>query len=145
MSSISTSLARSPVLSRPLVIGASGLVGGAFHRRLAAAGADVRGTWRRNERPGLERFSLDEDAAPFLERHAPSLVVLASGLTHVDYCETHPGGTFARNVDEGRPVTTWCPPHNVPLIYLSTDYVFDGKAGPYAENAAPASLSIYGR
>jgi dTDP-4-dehydrorhamnose reductase len=143
MTSTSQSLEPS-ALSRPLVIGASGLVGGAFLRCLARAGR-VRGTWHRHRRPGLEHFSLDQNPAVFLDRCAPTLVVLASALTHVDYCETHPDETFALNVDAVRPVVAWCRLRNVPLLFFSSDYVFDGSGGPYAENAMPAPLSVYGR
>src|SRR5207249_277224 len=107
------------LLSRPLVIGASGLVGGAFHFRLASAGRDVIGTWRTHERPGLERFSLDDHASEFLDAHAPSLVFLTSALTHVDYCEKHPDETFERNVEQLRPVVSWCVGRNVPLVFFS--------------------------
>lgn len=143
MAPLSTSLA-STVLARPLVIGASGLVGGAFHRRLSRAKVDVRGTWHTHERPGLEQFSFDQDARALLDRHAPSLVVLASALTHVDYCETHREETFTRNVEQLRPVVAWCGERGVPMIYFSTDYVFDGAEGPYAEGAATGPLSVYG-
>jgi dTDP-4-dehydrorhamnose reductase len=135
----------SAVLARPLVIGASGLVGGAFHHRLSRLGVDVRGTWRTHPRPGLERFSLDEDARALLDRHAPTLVVLASALTHVDYCEQHPEETRARNVEQARPVAAWCADRGVPLVYFSTDYVFDGAAGPYDEDAEPRPINVYGR
>src|SRR5437016_4393494 len=107
MTSTSQSL-ESSVLSRPLVIGASGLVGGAFLRCLARA-ARVRGTWHSHRRPGLEHFSLDRIPAVFLDRCAPTLIVVASALTQVDYCETYPDEAFALNVDAVRPVVAWCP------------------------------------
>lgn len=144
MAALSASFA-SALLARPLVIGASGLVGGAFHRRLAAAGLDVHGTWHTRERPGLVRFALADDARRFLDHRTPSLVVLASALTHVDYCETHPEETFERNVVQVRPVAAWCAERDVPLLFFSTDYVFDGADGPYREDAPPAPLSVYGR
>src|SRR4030095_2892397 len=108
-------------LLRPLVIGASGLVGSAFRRRLESLGADVRGTWRTHERPGLERFSLDEDAGALLDRHAPTAVFLASALTHVDHCETHPEETRGRNVDQVRPLAGWGAAPGGPPVFFSHD------------------------
>lgn len=133
------------LLARPLVIGASGLVGGAFHARLAAGGYAVTGTYRANARPSLERFELAGDSPALLERLQPSAVVLASALTHVDYCESHEAETLERNVGQVRPVAAWCSSHGVPLVYFSTDYVFDGAAGPYDEDAPTRPLNVYGR
>jgi dTDP-4-dehydrorhamnose reductase len=135
---------RSPILTRPLVIGASGQVGGAFHQRLARGGYDVRGTYHSRPRPGLEPFTLGPDAGTFLARHDPTLVILASALTHVDYCESHPDETRQRNVGDVEPLVAWCAAHDLPLIYLSTDYVFDGTNGPYAEDATSAPVNVYG-
>jgi dTDP-4-dehydrorhamnose reductase len=63
----------------------------------------------------------------------------------VDYCEAHPEETQARNVDQLRPIVAWCGDRDVPLVFFSTDYVFDGANGPYREDAAPAPLNVYGR
>ncbi|MGH7729639.1 MAG: SDR family oxidoreductase [Candidatus Eiseniibacteriota bacterium] len=133
------------LLERPLVLGGSGLVGGAFVRALRARGHAVRGTFHTRPAPGLEPLDLAGDTAAYLERVRPSLVVLASALTHVDYCETHPEETRARNVDALDPLVGWCATHEVPLVFFSTDYVFDGTSGPYAEDAPPGPINVYGR
>lgn len=133
------------VLERPVVLGASGLVGGAFHRALGARGCAVRGTYLSRAGAGLDPLDLAGDTPGYLASARPSLVVLASALTHVDYCEAHPDETQARNVDQLRPIVAWCGEHDVPLVFFSTDYVFDGAAGPYAEDARPAPLNVYGR
>jgi len=132
-------------LERPLVLGASGLVGGAFHRALRARGHAVRGTFHRHPVEGLEPLDLAGDTTAFLAVREPSLVVLASALTHVDHCETHPDETQARNVSALDPIVDWCGARDVPLVFFSTDYVFDGEAGPYAEDATPRPLNVYGR
>jgi dTDP-4-dehydrorhamnose reductase len=132
------------VLERPLVIGGSGLVGGAFVRTLRDRGHAARGTYHTRPAEGLEPLDLAGDTAAYLERLNPSLVVLASALTHVDYCETHPEETRARNVEALEPVAAWCDRRDVPLAFFSTDYVFDGTAGPYAEDAPPHPINVYG-
>jgi dTDP-4-dehydrorhamnose reductase len=132
-------------LDRPLVLGGSGLVGGAFHRALSARGHAVRGTFHTRPAAGLEPLDLAGDTAAFLEGARPSLVILASALTHVDYCETHPEETHARNVEALEPIAAWCARRDVPLVFFSTDYVFDGEAGPYAEDAPPRPINVYGR
>ena len=74
------------------------------------------------------------------------VVVHAAAITDVDYCEEHPdhaletngGGTY--NVEEAARAT------GCRVVYLSTDYVFDGsKAGAYKETDEPAPLNAYGR
>ena len=136
---------KAPILVRPLVIGASGLVGGAFHDALLALGADVRGTYHTRARHGLLPFSLDSDPAPFLDVHRPTLLVMASAVTHVDWCEMHEAEAMEQNVGRLRPVVEWCARHDVPLIFFSTDYVFDGSSGPYAEDAERNPINVYGR
>lgn len=133
------------VLEKPVVLGGSGLVGGAFMRALAARGVTARGTFHTRAVPGLEPLDLAGDTASYLGRVGPTLVILASALTHVDYCEAHPEETHARNVAALEPIAAWCGAHDVPLVFFSTDYVFDGADGPYAEDAEPRPLSVYGR
>lgn len=128
-----------------LVIGASGLVGGAFHERLTRAGIRVTGTSHAHPRPGLVPFELGLHPEPFLEQVGADLVILASAMTHVDRCETEPAEAQRRNVDEVAPIARWCALHRVPFLYFSTDYVFDGAEGPYDEQAPVHPLSVYAR
>jgi dTDP-4-dehydrorhamnose reductase len=130
---------------RTVILGASGLVGGSFHRELEARGQAARGTYLTRAVPGLDCLDLAGDTAAYLDRNDPTLVILASALTHVDYCESHPEETYARNVSALEPIVAWCAARDVPLVFFSTDYVFDGAAGPYGEDATPRPLSVYGR
>src|SRR5262245_16492716 len=134
-----------PRFGHVLVIGASGLVGGAFHERLTAAGLRVTGTSHSHPRPGLAPFELGLRPEPFLDQVAPDLVILASAMTHVDRCETEPAEAQRRNVDEVAPIAGWCAGRKVPFLYFSTDYVFDGREGPYDESAPVHPLSVYAR
>jgi len=131
----------------PLVIGASGLVGGAFYERLKALGRDPIGTYHAHQKPGLRDTDLGRDGE--LDRFnieiEAKLVVMATAMTHVDRCETHPDEARERNVEYVRRVVTWCQEYHRPLVFFSTDYVFDGAAGPYAEDAPTHPLSVYGQ
>ena len=70
------------------------------------------------------------------------LVLHAAAWTNVDGAEDDPQGAAAVNVGGTRQVAEL----GVPLVYYSTDYVFDGtKAGPYVESDAPNPRSAYGR
>jgi dTDP-4-dehydrorhamnose reductase len=72
----------------------------------------------------------------------PALVLHAAAWTDVDGAEEDPQGAAAVNVGGTRHVAEL----GVPLVYYSTDYVFDGaKQEPYVESDAPNPLSAYGR
>jgi len=131
----------------PLVIGASGLVGGAFYRRLKQLGCDPLGTYHTHPKPELLPLDLSTDRAldSFDSGIAARLVVMAGAMTHVDRCETHPDEARRQNVENVGRVVEWCRKHERPLVFFSTDYVFDGHAGPYAEDAPTRPLSVYGR
>jgi dTDP-4-dehydrorhamnose reductase len=130
---------------RALVIGASGLVGGAFFAAFRERRHDVAGTYGSRPRPGLVPFDFKHhlNLEPLV--NGCDVVVLASALTHVDYCESHAEEARARNVDDVRRVAEACRAAGAALLSFSTDYVFDGAAGPYAEDAPVRPLSVYGK
>jgi dTDP-4-dehydrorhamnose reductase len=73
---------------------------------------------------------------------AVDLVLHAAAWTDVDGAESDPQGAAAVNVGG----TAHAAELGVPLVYVSTDYVFDGsKRAPYVESDAPNPLSVYGR
>jgi dTDP-4-dehydrorhamnose reductase len=71
-----------------------------------------------------------------------SLVLHAAAWTDVDGAEADPEGARRVNVDGTRNVAAL----GMPVVYYSTDYVFDGtKSEPYVESDEPGPLSVYGR
>lgn len=77
---------------------------------------------------------------------APDAIVIAAGFTHVDAAETNE--TLARTVNADAPaaIAAAAADRNLPVIYPSTDYVFDGrKSGRYDEDDPVAPLGAYGR
>ncbi len=132
---------------KSLVVGASGLVGGALMRVLRRAQIDVAGTYAKNPRPGLEPLDITYSARvrACVERHRPAVIFLTGALTHVDYCEEHADEAFAINVEGPRAVAEAARAAGARLVFYSTEYVFDGNAGPYDEEEPPSPLSVYGR
>jgi CDP-6-deoxy-D-xylo-4-hexulose-3-dehydrase len=132
---------------KALVIGASGLVGGALVRVLERNGADVVGASRSRPVPGgllLDVRDAEAVAAAFAAVQ-PALAFLAIVPPGgVDACEDHPQEAAALQVDGTRHVAEAAARHGARLVYFSTDYVFDGKAGPYAETDEPRPLNVYG-
>lgn len=78
-------------------------------------------------------------------RAEPDFVVHAAAWTDVDACEADPQRAFAQNAEATRHVALACRALGLPMLYLSTDYVFDGhKGSPYTEHDPTAPLNVYG-
>ena len=76
----------------------------------------------------------------------PQLVVNAAAWNRVDDAETDREGAFRGNALGPRNLALATAEAGIPLLHVSTDYVFDGRAGrPYHEYDAPCPLSVYGR
>lgn len=77
--------------------------------------------------------------------HQPGLVIHTAALTDVDYCEEHHEEALEHNVGATQNVVTACNELDIPLIFFSTDYIFDGtKKGEYDENDQPKPINFYG-
>ncbi|MBI2267603.1 MAG: dTDP-4-dehydrorhamnose reductase [Armatimonadetes bacterium] len=76
----------------------------------------------------------------------PSLVVHCGAFTDVDACETRPGMAFEVNALGTANLALVCSLLEIPLLYVSTDYVFNGKkSAPYVESDPPHPLGAYGK
>jgi dTDP-4-dehydrorhamnose reductase len=77
--------------------------------------------------------------------HEPGVVVNCAAYTDVDKAESEEQRAFAVNSDGAGIVASSCAIHGIPLIHISTDYVFDGaKAEPYVESDPTGSTGVYG-
>ena len=96
-------------------------------------------------RPELDitdRASLDRAIAA----HRPDVVVSAGAYTAVDRAETDVDVAFAANRDGAGHAAAAAAAAGLPIIHISTDYVFPGdKAEPYVESDATGPVSVYGR
>jgi dTDP-4-dehydrorhamnose reductase len=70
----------------------------------------------------------------------PDWIFNAAAFTNVDLCEREPALAGLINRD----TVGWMAAFGKPMVHVSTDYVFDGEAGPYAEDAPTRPLSVYG-
>lgn len=75
----------------------------------------------------------------------PDYVLNFAAFTNVDKCETEKELCWNANVNALEYLAKYCVPTNSQLIHISSDYVFDGKNGPYSENDLPNPISYYGR
>ncbi|MCA2375569.1 MAG: dTDP-4-dehydrorhamnose reductase [Agrobacterium sp.] len=96
-------------------------------------------------RPELD-LAQPETVLTALREANPDVVISAAAYTAVDKAESEPDIAFAVNRDGARAVAQAASDLGIPIIHLSTDYVFDGtKATAYVESDPTGPTSIYGR
>ena len=98
---------------------------------------------------GLDRAALDITDVEAVQRavamYAPDVVINAAAYTAVDRAEEEPDHAFAVNRDGAAHLAMACADERIPLLHISTDYVFDGaKPEPYDETDEPNPLGVYG-
>jgi dTDP-4-dehydrorhamnose reductase len=132
---------------RALVIGASGQIGGHLLEQLRAGGHLALGTYASSEAPGLVKLDIADDCAvaAALGDVRPDVVFLPAGWTWVDGNEDDPARARLTNRDQPLALARRCRDAGALFVTYSTDYVFDGAAGPYGEDDAPRPLSVYGK
>ena len=128
-----------------LIVGATGFLGRVFMREgLRSQSCD--GTARRPI-PGYQRFDLTASDAigGILDAHLPDAVIITAALADVDACAKQPDISAAINRDGPAKIAVETARRDIPIVFISTDYVFDGQCGPYAEDSATAPSIVYGQ
>jgi dTDP-4-dehydrorhamnose reductase len=128
-----------------LIIGASGMVGNAFMSELRKAELSHVGTYlSRQKRDLLHLDMTDANAtALFLSEVKPDVVIQAAAQPNVDYCEDHREEAWRTNVVGTQNVASACKRTGAKHVFISTDYVFDGTAGPYTEADPVSPINYY--
>jgi dTDP-4-dehydrorhamnose reductase len=134
---------------KSLIVGASGQVG---TQMLAALGERALAT-SRVARAGwlvLDVAELAEpaQAARLFDEQELDAVYCVGGMTWVDGCEKDPDLAHRTNARGPGVLAQYAKQRGLPYVFFSTDYVFDGAGdtpGPYAEDAPPHPLSVYGK
>jgi dTDP-4-dehydrorhamnose reductase len=132
---------------RALVIGASGQVGASLLSALRARGHEGHGTHGTHPAPGLSPLDLTDHAAVarLISQTRAEWIFCPAGLSHVDYCEDHADEAFAVNRDGVQAAARAAEAAGAGFVFYSSDYVFDGVGGPFAESDTARPLSVYGR
>lgn len=81
---------------------------------------------------------------PIFEKEKPEIVIHAAAMTDVDGCEIEKDAAWKINVLGTENVAKAAQIGKARMIYISTDYVFDGNSGPYSEDANPNPINHYG-
>lgn len=139
--------------TRVLVTGANGLLGQALTRRLVSADdLTVRATSRDETlRPRVEcAYSPMDITAPdaverVFDEFEPDVVVNCAAMSDVTACNTDRNRAWATNARAVKRLARHCHDTRARLVQVSTDFVFNGKRGPYDESARPDPVNYYGR
>jgi dTDP-4-dehydrorhamnose reductase len=131
-----------------LIIGASGLVGGNLYNYLKEINEDeVIGTYNTFKEKNFYQLDTVQPVEIWNKKilnFNPDVVVFCGGLIHVEKCEEDEKSSYERNILSFKNALSYSKTRQSKFVYLSTDYVFDGKNGPYTEYSDKNPLSIYG-
>lgn len=132
-------------MGRLLVLGGSGIIGRALARRLGPERVVLTGRTRTG--PGMLPFdAATDDAGRLIDGLGPlDAVVLMFGITSPDACASDPEAAHRINVEAMERAVLACASRGVPVAFLSSEVVFDGRRGNYREDDRPAPLMLYGR
>jgi dTDP-4-dehydrorhamnose reductase len=128
-----------------LLIGAGGLVG--RHVREALGSRNVVSTFHRQvDGDGLVLdITNADDVQRTIRAQGPDVIVLAAAEPWVERCEREPEATRRVNVDAARAIADEAHTLGALLVVFSSEYVFDGTAGTYAEGDERHPINEYGR
>jgi dTDP-4-dehydrorhamnose reductase len=129
-------------MRRILVVGARGMLG----RDLMSI---LHSSFSKDEIIGWDIEEIDirkeDESITKIEKLRPEILIHLAAYTDVDGCELDKEKAFAVNAEGTRHVAMAASKCHAKMVYLSTDYVFDGeKREPYLENDPPHPLNVYG-
>jgi dTDP-4-dehydrorhamnose reductase len=136
-----------------LITGSNGLLGQKLVDLCLSQGisflAASSGVNRNSKCPQENYATLDitdeQNITEVLHAHKPTHLIHTAAMTNVDQCELHPEACDLVNRQSVQMLANYCQLHQIHFQLLSTDFVFDGLAGPYTEEDQPNPLSVYAR
>lgn len=139
-------------MSKFFITGANGLLGQqlveVFSQKHQVFASDLHSD-SFTTHPDVKYESLDilekDKLKTLISSFKPELIVNAAAYTDVDGCETNREKAREVNVGGLENLSEICKQEKIKLIHISTDYVFDGKSGPYSEDDPPNPISYYGK
>lgn len=139
---------------RVLLIGATGQLGRLCLETFKKESYEVLGTGlSRMGDPSLIRLdmSVPEEAAKIVTSLRPDICLIAGAMTDVEGCESGVERAYQVNAESPAEIARAARlvknerGDSCRVVYLSTEYVFDGENGPYDESAVPNPLNVYGK
>lgn len=141
-------------MERILVTGSNGFLGMKLTEKIVtdknfALTATGKGADRYPQKTGYDYAAMDitdkNSIRTVIEKHRPKTIIHTAAISHVDVCENDPALAGQINVEATGNLTEIAGKMGIHCIYVSTDFVFDGKNGPYDESAETNPVNEYGR
>jgi len=141
------------MIEKVVITGANGLLGQKLvnlycNKKEYDVIALARGHNRNLNTKGYKYIALDltdfDKVATIINEVKPEIIINAAAMTNVDECEDNREACDTINVRLVQELVRLCEAHNSYLLHISTDFIFDGKNGPYKEDDAPNPLNYYG-
>ena len=141
------------MMEKIVITGANGLLGqklvNLFNRTPKyKVIAIARGENRNNAKTGYTYIDVDltdfDKVAQKINDSKPHIIINTAAMTNVDACEDKKEQCDLINVELVRHLVRLSEKHQSYLVHISTDFIFDGKNGPYKEDDEPNPLSYYG-
>jgi len=124
-----------------LITGSEGQLGWELLRQAGSFNIEAVGL----DLPYLD-ITAESGIVKVFKEYKPDILINAAAYTNVDKAETDEKACFAVNVNGPENLAEACKNINIPMIHISTDYVFDGtKKTPYKENDTVSPTGIYGK
>ena len=142
------------IRKKVLVTGSNGLLGqkiiySLIERKDIDLLASSKGLNRLITKSGYKYIDLDitknDEVKKVFENETPDAVINCAAMTNVDYCEENQDSCWEINVNAAENLAKSCEVSKSHLLHLSTDFVFDGKSGPYTEDDKPNPLHFYAK
>ena len=132
-----------------LVTGSAGLVGRQVIKDLVDQDQTVYSCYNQSKPEVGIATHLDltnpEQITKTVENTKPDAIIHLAAMTNVDLCETKKDLAMLINADATQTISTQAAKHGAFFVYVSTDYVFDGKKGMKKETDSPNPLGFYGK
>ena len=130
---------------KTIITGASGLLGRELVKVISTEHETAGwGFSRPDNLIKVDLLKLNEVKKAFLE-FSPDVFIHSAAERRPDIMKNNPDKAWKFNVDTVSNLAELCNQNNTHLIFISTDYVFDGTSPPYTEDAETSPLNLYGK
>ena len=137
-------------MKKILITGANGLLGQSLRllflkeHEIIATGLNSDRLKNHNHTYTTLDVSIQKDCENILVKFMPDIIINTAAITDVDFCELNKKKCLDINTLSINNFLFYCKKYNKKFIHLSTDFLFDGKSGPYYENAEYNPINYYG-
>ena len=114
------------------------------HEFLATARGENRVVALGNARYASMDITVETQVMDVVTSFAPDVIIHGAAMTNVDECEEKKEEAYALNVKGTSNIAQAAVYVGAHVVHISTDFIFDGKNGPYTEQATPNPISYYG-